>query len=166
MAVINEYKVTYPSTVNNFESDLHYINATSMEKAVEMSKLEYGLEPTICTKVRENVLTEITSATTVDFQLKSYYIDEESGEEIEVPNCVAYPTSVPSCTRGSTLYMQTPNYSFTEEIEGEEVTVNYTFEKWVYGQTEYTNNPQIFTIPLDEEITLVNVKAIYVRNVE
>lgn len=62
--------------------------------------------------------------------------------------------------------MQTPNYSFTEEIEGEEVTVNYTFEKWLYGEIEYTNNPQIFTIPLDEEISSVNIKAIYIRNVE
>ena len=62
--------------------------------------------------------------------------------------------------------MQTPNYSFKEEIDGEEVTVNYTFKKWVYGEIEYTNNPQIFTIPLNEEITSVSVKAIYVRSVE
>ena len=98
--------------------------------------------------------------------VNSYYIDEESSEEIEVPNCVAYPTSVPSCTRGSTLYMQTPNYSFKEEIEGEEVTVNYTFEKWVYDEIEYINNPQIFTIPLDEKVSSVSIKAIYTRTVE
>lgn len=165
MAILNEYKTTYPNTSNNFETDSFYINATSMEKAVQMATLQYGSEPTICTKIRNNVLTEITSETTVDFQIKSYYIDESS-EEIEIPNCVAYPTSVPNCARGSTLYMQTPNYSFAEEIEGKEVTVNYTFEKWVYGQTEYTNNPQIFTIPLDEEITSVSIKAIYTRSVE
>ena len=71
MAIINQYKVTYPSTVNNFESDSFYINATSMEKAVEMSTLEHGLEPTICTRIHDNVLTEVTSATTVNFQIKS-----------------------------------------------------------------------------------------------
>ncbi len=166
MAVINQYKATYPSKVNNFESDSFYINANSMQKAVEMASIQYGNEPTICTKIRDNVLTEITESTTVDFQIKSYYIDEDTQQEIEVPNCIAYPTSVPSCTRGSTLYMQTPNYSFTEEVEGEEVTTNYTFEKWVYGEIEYTNNPQIFTIPLDEEISSVSIKAIYTRNVE
>jgi len=165
MAIINQYKATYPSKVNNFESDNFYINATSMETAVKMANLQYGEEPTICTKIRDNVLTEVTSATTVNFQIKSYYIDEESGEEIEVPNCIAYPTSISACTRGSTLYMQTPNYSFTEEVEGEEVTVNYIFEKWIYDEIEYTNNPQIFTIPLDEEITSVSIKAIYTRTV-
>ena len=137
-----------------------------MEKAVNMITTENGSEPIMISKIHDNVLTEPTEETTVAFEIKSYYINEESGEEIEVPNCIAYPTSVPSCTRGSTLYMQTPNYSFKEEIEGEEVTVNYIFEKWVYDEIEYINNPQIFTIPLDEKVSSVSVKAIYVKSVE
>ena len=62
--------------------------------------------------------------------------------------------------------MQTPNYSFTEIVEEEEITVNYNFKKWIYNETEYINNPQIFTIPLDEEISSLSVKAIYTRTVE
>ena len=38
--------------------------------------------------------------------------------------------------------------------------------KIVESEIEYTNNPQIFTIPLDEEISSVSVKAIYTRSVE
>ena len=165
MAIINQYKAIYPIVNSRFENEDVYINATSMEKAVNMITTEKGSEPIMISKIHDNVLTEPTEASTVAFEIKSYYIDEESGE-VEVPNCVAYPTSVPSCTRGTTLYMQSPNYSFTEEVEDEEVTVNYTFEKWVYGQTEYTNNPQIFTIPLNENISSVSIKAIYTRSVE
>ena len=165
MAIINQYKAIYPIANSRFENETYYINATSMEKAVDLIATAIGTDPIMISKIHDNVLTEPTEETTVTFEIKSYYIDEESGEEIEVPNCIAYPTSVPSCTRGSTLYMQTPNYSFKEEIDGEEVTVNYTFEKWVYGEIEYTNNPQIFTIPLNEEITSVSVKAIYTRTI-
>ena len=165
MAIINQYKAIYPITNSRFENEDVYINATSMKKAVNMITTEKGSEPMMISKIHDNVLTEHTEETTVVFEIKSYYIDDASGEEIEVPNCVAYPTSVPSCTRGSTLYMQTPNYSFTEEVEGEEVTVNYTFEKWVYDEIEYTNNPQIFTIPLNEEISSVSIKAIYTRTI-
>ena len=166
MAIINQYKAVYPLENTRFENEDVYINATSMEKAVSMITTEKGSEPIMISKIHDNVLTEPTEETTVAFEIKSYYIDEESSEEIEVPNCVAYPTSVPSCTRGSTLYMQTPNYSFKEEIEGEEVTVSYIFEKWVYDEIEYTSNPQIFTIPLDEEISSVSIKAIYIRIIE
>lgn len=137
-----------------------------MEKAVDLIATAIGTDPIMISKIHDNVLTEPTEETTVAFEIKSYYIDEESGEEIEVPNCIAYPTSVPSCTRGSTLYMQTPNYSFTEIVEEGEITVNYNFKKWIYNETEYTNNPQIFTIPLNEEISSVSIKAIYVRSVE
>lgn len=166
MAIINQYKAIYPIINSRFENETYYINATSMEKAVDLIATAIGTDPIMISKIHDNVLTEPTEETTVAFEIKSYYINEESGEEIEVPNCIAYPTSVPSCTRGSTLYMQTPNYSFKEEIDGEEVTVNYTFEKWVYGEIEYTNNPQIFTIPLNEEVSSVSVKAIYTRSVE
>lgn len=166
MAIINQYKAIYPIANSRFENETYYINATSMEKAVDLIATAIGTDPIMISKIHDNVLTEPTEETTVAFEIKSYYIDEESGEEIEVPNCIAYPTSVPSCTRGSTLYMQTPNYSFKEEIDGEEVTVNYTFEKWVYGEIEYTNNPQIFTIPLNEEVSSVSVKAIYTRTIE
>lgn len=166
MAIINQYKAVYPLENTRFENEDVYINATSMEKAVNMITTEKGSEPIMISKIHDNVLTEPTEETTVAFEIKSYYIDEESGEEIEVPNCVAYPTSISTCTRGSTLYMQSPNYSFTEEVEGEKVTVNYTFEKWVYGEIEYTNNPQIFTIPLNEDISSVSIKAIYTRSVE
>ena len=137
-----------------------------MEKAVDLIATAIGTDPIMISKIHDNVLTEPTEETTVAFEIKSYYIDKESGEEIEVPNCIAYPTSVPSCTRGSTLYMQTPNYSFTEIVEEGEITVNYTFKKWIYNETEYTNNPQIFTIPLNEEVNSVSVKAIYVRSAE
>ena len=166
MAIINQYKAIYPIINSRFENETYYINATSMEKAVDLIATAIGTDPIMISKIHDNVLTEPTEETTVAFEIKSYYINEESSEEIEVPNCIAYPTSVPSCTRGSTLYMQTPNYSFKEEIEGEEVTVNYTFEKWIYNETEYTSNPQIFTIPLDEEISSVSIKAIYTRSVE
>lgn len=165
MAIINQYKAIYPIINSRFENETYYINATSMEKAVDLIATAIGTDPIMISKIHDNVLTEPTEETTVAFEIKSYYINEESGEEIEVPNCIAYPTSVPSCTRGSTLYMQTPNYSFKEEIDGEEVTVNYTFEKWVYGEIEYTNNPQIFTIPLNEEVSSVSVKAIYTRTI-
>lgn len=166
MAIINQYKAIYPIINSRFENETYYINATSMEKAVDLIATAIGTDPIMISKIHDNVLTEPTEETTVAFEIKSYYINEESGEEIEVPNCIAYPTSVPSCTRGSTLYMQTPNYSFKEEIDGEEVTVNYIFEKWVYDEIEYTNNPQIFTIPLNEEITSVSIKAIYTRTIE
>ena len=163
MAVINQYKATYPSTVNNFESDSHYINATSMEKAVEMATLQYGKEPTICTKIRENVLTEVTSSTTVNFQIKSYYIDEDTQQEIEVSKCVAYPTSIPNATRGNTVYLSSPNYTFTEMINEDEITITYTFEKWVIVNEEFTDNPHEYVIPLDESVTDIIIKAIYTK---
>ena len=166
MAIINQYKAIYPIVNSRFENEDVYINATSMEKAVNMITTEKGSEPIMISKIHDNVLTESTQETTVAFEIKSYYVDEESSEEVEVPNCVGYPTSVPSCTRGSTLYMQTPNYSFTEIVEEEEITVNYNFKKWIYNETEYTSNPQIFTIPLDEEVSSVSLKAIYARTVE
>lgn len=159
MPIINQYKVTYSSTVNNFESNSYYINATSMEKAVEMSNLEHGSEPTICARVHDNVLTEVTSATTVNFQIKSYYIDEDTQEEIEVPNCVAYPTSIPTAPRGNTVYLSAPNYQFEED----DILRTYTFEKWVYNTDEFTDNPHEFVIPLDESVTNVVIKAIYNR---
>lgn len=157
MAIINQYKTTYPSTVNTFECDTYFINATSMEKAVEMATLQYGKEPTICTKTQENVLTEVTSATTVNFQIKSFYIDEDTQEEIEVPNCIAYPTTIANATRGTTVYLSAPTYQFEED----DVLRTYTFEKWIYNDTELENN--IFIIPLDESITDVIIKAIYTR---
>ena len=83
MAIVNEYKGRYPSEVNNFETDSFYVNATSMEKAVSMLTLEHGKEPTICTKIRDNVLTEITNETTVNIEVKSYYsqfVDPNTGE--------------------------------------------------------------------------------------
>lgn len=159
MPIINQYKVTYPSTVNNFESNSYYINATSMKKAVEMSNLEHGSEPTICTRVHDNILTEVTSVTTVNFQIKSYYIDEDTQEEIEVPNCVAYPTSIPTAPRGNTVYLSAPNYQFEED----DILRTYTFEKWVYNTDEFTDNPHEFVIPLDESVTNVVIKAIYNR---
>lgn len=166
MAIVNQYKAVYPIENTKFENEDIFINATSMEKAVNMITTEKGSEPILISKIHDNVLTEATEETTVSFEIKSYYIDETSGEETEVSKCIAYPTSIPNATRGNTIYLSAPNYSFTEEIEGEEVTVNYTFKKWLYGEIEYTNNPQIFTIPLDEEISSVGIKAIYTRSVE
>ena len=65
-----------------------------MEKAVNMITTEKGSEPIMISKIHDNVLTEPTEETTVAFEIKSYYIDEESGEEIEVP----------AQTRGGTAY--------------------------------------------------------------
>ena len=162
MAIINEYKATFPIKNTSWQTNTVYINATSMEKAVNMLTLEYGEEPTDCVRIRDNVLTEVTSATTVNFQIKSYYIDEEE-QEIEVPNCIAYPTSLPTATRGNTVYLSAPNYQFVETEDEEEITRTYTFEKWVYDGNEFTDNPHEFVIPLDESITDVIVKAIYSR---
>ena len=157
MAIINQYKMTYPSTINNFESDVFYINATSMEVAVKMANLQYGKEPNICTKTQDNVLTEITSSTTVNFQIKSYYIDDYTQEEIEIPQCVSYPTLIENATRGTTVYLSSPDYQFEEDV-----VVKYTFQKWIYNDTELESN--IFIIPLDENITNVVIKALYTNS--
>ena len=156
MSVINQYQITYPSEKNNFESDIFQINATSMEKAVEMAKLQYGKEPVICTKIHDNVLTEITSPTTVNFQIKSYYIENE--QEIEIPNCVAYPTNIENAIRGSTVYLSSPDYQFYED----DVLIMYTFDKWIYNNETLSDN--VFIIPLDESITEITLKAIYEKH--
>ena len=166
MAILNQYKAVYPIENTRYENEDVYVNATSMEKAVNMITLEKGKEPKMISKVYNNILTESTEETTVSFEIKSYYIDEESGEEIEIPQCVAYPTFIENCKRGDTLYMSCPNYTFTEEIDEEEVTVNYTFDKWIYDLEEYPLNPQIFTIPLNEAISSITVKAIFTKTVE
>lgn len=162
MAIINQYKATYPIANTSFQTNEVYVNATSMEKAVSLLNLRYENEPNIISKLRDNVLTEVTSETTVNFQIKSYYIDEDTQEEIEIPECVAYPTIISNAVRGNTVYMSAPNYQFTE-IVNEEITRTYTFEKWIYDNEEYTNNPQEFVIPLDESVTTVTMKAIYTR---
>lgn len=158
MAIINQYKAIYPVENSRFENENVYINATSMEKAVNMITIEKGTEPKIISKIYENVLTEPTEETTVNFKITSYYIDFDTEEEIEIDECVAYPTELNSVVRGSTIYMQTPNYTFTEDE-----TIFYSFSKWIYNDIEYTNNPQIITVPLDESITEINVKAIYTK---
>lgn len=159
MAVINQYKGTYPSTVNNFESDYYFVNATSMEKAVNMLTTQYGKEPTIIAKLQDNVLTEVTSETNVNFQIKSYYIDEDTQQEIEVSKCIAYPTSIPNATRGNIVYLSAPNYTFIEN----EISVTYTFEKWIINDEEFTDNPHEYVIPLDESVTDIIIKAIYTK---
>lgn len=157
MAIVNQYKAVYPVKNTRFENEEIYINSTSMEKAVNLITTEKGTEPKIISKIHENVLTEPTSETTVDFEIKSYYIDKTTSEEIPIPNCIAYPPILSNCKRGDTVYMQAPNYSFEEN----ENTINYTFEKWVYDDTEFTDNPQILTLTLDESISKITVKVIY-----
>ena len=159
MAIINQYKAIYPIE-NSFETETLYINATSMEKAVQLISTEKGSEPKIISKQIDNILTESTSETAISFEIKSYYISDD--EEIEIPNCIAYPTSLNNCTRGSTVYMQSPEYY---EFVENEINVKYTFLKWVYNDIEYSENPQIFTLPLDESINLVTIKAIYEREI-
>lgn len=159
MAIINEYKATYPIRNTTWQTENVYINATSMEKAVNMLNAQYGNEPEIISKIRDNVLTEVTSASTVTFYIKSYYIDEDTQQEIEVPSCISYPPIITDCQRGTTVYMSAPNYQISEEG----ILRTYTFEKWVYGTEEWTDNPHMFTIPLDESVTEVTVKAIYER---
>ena len=163
MAIVNEYKASFPLKNTMWQNDIVYVNATSMEKAVNMLNSQFGEEPTIITKIRDNVLTEITEETTVNFQIKSYYIDSESGDEIEIPNCVAYPNELNNATRGNTVYLSAPNYTFTESIEGYNVEINYIFNKWIYETEEYIDNPHMFIIPLDESVTNVVVKAIYTK---
>lgn len=161
MAIINEYKGSYPSKVNTFETDSFYVNASSMEKAVSMLTLEHGEEPTICTKIRDNVLTEITDETTVNIEVKSYYIDEDTQEEIEIPPCIVYPNIIENAKRGNTIYFTAPTYNLDEEsgFLGE-----WNLDKWIYNTTESTDNPFIFTVPLDESITSILIKAIYTKN--
>lgn len=158
MAIINQYKAIYPITNSKFENEDVYINATSMEKAVNMITTEKGSEPKIISLTNENILTEVTEETTVDFTITSYYLDDDENE-VEVSDCIAYPTSLNDVTRGSTIYMQTPSYTLTED----DTEVTYTFSKWVYDETEYTSNPQVITIPLDESVTTMAVKCIYTR---
>ena len=164
MAIINQYRAIYPVEKTYFETSETYINATSMEKAVSMLHTQYGLEPITISKIRDDVLTEITSETSVNFEIKSYYFDEDTQQEIEIPNCIAYPTSIPNAVRGNTVYLSAPNYTFNELIEDEEISVTYTFEKWIYNNEEFTDNPYVFTIPLDEEITEITIKAIYIKS--
>lgn len=166
MAIINQYRAVYPIE-NSFECDSYYVNASSMEKAINMLSTQYGKEPRHISLTKENVLTEITSETTVNFEIKSYYIDSETQEEIEIPSCIAYPTIVENAVRGNTIYCYSPSeYNIEEEIEGEITTVHYTFSKWINGNIESTDNPFIVAIPLDESITSMIIKAIYTRNVE
>lgn len=170
MAIINQYRAIYPVEKTYFETSETYVNATSMEKAVSMLNSQYGSEPIIISKIRDNVLTE-NPETYVNFEIKSYYFDEDTQQEIEIPNCIAYPTSIPNAVRGNTVYLSAPNYTFNELIEDddeliedEEISVTYTFEKWIYDNEEFTDNPYVFTIPLDEEITEITIKAIYIKS--
>lgn len=164
MAIINQYRAIYPVEKTYFETSETYINATSMEKAVSMLHTQYGSEPITISKIRDDVLTEITSETSVNFEIKSYYFDEDTQQEIEIPNCIAYPTSIPNAVRGNTVYLSAPNYTFNELIEDEEISITYTFEKWIYDNEEFTDNPYVFTIPLDEGITEITIKAIYIKS--
>ena len=159
MGVINQYKAIYPLE-NSFESEIKYINATSMEKAIQMISTEIGFEPKIISRQIDNILTEETKTTTISFEIKSYYKSNDG--KIEISKCVAYPTSLNNCVRGSTVYMQSPNtYDFIED----NINVRYTFLKWVYENIEYMDNPQIFTLPLDETITNVTIQAIYEKTI-
>lgn len=160
MAVLNEYKATYPIE-NSFQNESVFINATSMEKAVSMLNSQYGKEPEFITKLHDNVLTEITDETTVNIEVKSYYIDEDTQQEVEIPPCIAYPTNVINAKRGNTIYFTAPTYNLNEEsgFLGE-----WTLDKWIYNTTESTDNPFIFTVPLDESITSILIKAIYKNN--
>lgn len=160
MAVLNEYKATYPIE-NSFQNKSVFINATSMEKAVSMLNSQYGKEPEFITKLHDNVLTEITDETTVNIEVKSYYIDEDTQQEVEIPPCIAYPTNVINAKRGNTIYFTAPTYNLNEEsgFLGE-----WTLDKWIYNTTESTDNPFIFTVPLDESITSILIKAIYKNN--
>jgi hypothetical protein len=163
MAIINQYKAIYPIENTRFETESKYVNASSMKNAIEILTTQYG-EPKIISKTENNVLTETYIPTTVNFQIKSYFIDDDTHEEVEVSKCIAYPTLINNAIRGNTVYLSSPNYQFVENVNEEEFTVNYTFEKWMYDEVELSND--IFTIPLDESITEVVVKAIYERTVE
>ena len=63
MAIINQYKAIYPIVNSRFENEDIYINATSMEKAVNMITTEKGSEPIMISKIHDNVLTEPTEET-------------------------------------------------------------------------------------------------------
>ena len=161
MAVVNEYKANYPIE-HSYQTDTVFINASSMEKAVSMLNAQYGKEPNYIAKIRDNVLTEITNETTVNIQVKSYYINTETEEEVEIPPCVVYPTTVINAKRGNTIYFTAPTYNLDEEsgFLGE-----WYLDKWIYGETESTDNPYIFTVPLDESVTSVLIKAIYTKQI-
>ena len=76
MAIVNQYKAVYPVKNTRFENEEIYINSTSMEKAVNMITTEKGTEPKIISKIHENVLTEPTSETTVDFDERLFKLDD------------------------------------------------------------------------------------------
>ena len=155
MAVVNQYKANYPIK-NSYQTDTVFINATSMEKAVNMLNTQYGSEPTFITKIHDNVLTEITDETTVSINADSYYIDDEE-QEIPIPECKVYPTSISNVKRGNTVYFTAPNYTFYEE----DVPTIWILDKWIYNGEEFTDNPYLFTVPLDESITDIEIKVIY-----
>lgn len=159
MAILNEYRATYPISNTTWQTENVYVNATSMEKAVNMLSSQYGNEPDVISKIRDNVLTEVTDATTVLFDIKSYYIDEDTQQEVLVSSCIGYPPLITNAQRGTTVYMTAPSY----QIEEEGVLRTYTFNKWIYGTEEWTDNPHMFVIPLDESVSQVTVKVIYDR---
>jgi hypothetical protein len=158
MAIVNQYKAVYPIENTKWENNFIYINATSMQKAIEMLNIQYGSEPTCISEIRKNVLTEVTLETTVSVNANSYYIDENENE-IEIPLCVVYPSELTNVQRGNTIYFTAPNYDFDEtygEYEGK-----WKFVKWIYNNEDITDNPYVFTTPLDESIGVVNIKVIY-----
>ena len=158
MAVVNQYKANYPIK-NSYQTDTVFINATTMEKAVNMLNIQYGSEPTFITKIHDNVLTEITDETTVSINTYSYYIDDEE-HEVPIPECKVYPTNISNVKRGNTVYFTAPTYTFDEYSE---LMGTWNLVKWIYNGEEFTDNPYLFTVPLDESITDIEIKAIYTK---
>ena len=163
MAIVNQYKATYPVENTTWQTNDVYINASSMEKAVNMLNTQYGSEPTIISKIRDNVLTEITDETTVSINATSYYINDNE-EEVPIPLCKVYPSEITNVKRGNTIYFTAPTYTFDEEYG--ELMGTWNLVKWIYNGEEFTDNPYIFTTPLDESVTDVEIKAIYSKIIQ
>lgn len=166
MAIVNQYKAVYNIENTPFEHENIYINATSMEKAVAMITTEKNEEPIIMSKTQENVLTEPTEETTVHIEAKSYYIDESGDEpvEVEIPQCIVYPSLITEAKRGSTIYFVAPPYTFEVNDGTDEpliITETWNLDKWIYNDIEYTDNPLPFTVTYNEAITEIIIKAIY-----
>lgn len=161
MAIINQYKVTYPVENTSFEHENIYINATSMEKAINLITTEKGKEPLIASRIHDNVLTEPTSETTVTVNVISFYINDEE-EEVLIPECLVYPSHLTDVKRGNTIYFTAPSYTFGEEYT-EELQGTWELDKWIYNEEEFTDNPYMFTVTYDESINEITVKAKYIK---
>ena len=161
MAIINQYKAVYPIENTPFEHENICVNATSMEKAVNLITVEKGSEPLVVSLIHENVLTEPTAETSVTVNVISFYLNNEQ-EEVLIPECLVYPSHLTDVKRGNTIYFTAPSYTFGEEYT-EELQGTWELDKWLYNEEEFADNPYIFTVTYDESVSEIMIKAKYIK---